>query len=90
MNEAKSYTIRVFNDQYVIQSDEPDEFVYSAAQRLDKLMHEIAEKNKNIDQKKVAILAALRLANQLVHMEHQHNDALQKEQELIAIVDSVY
>jgi cell division protein ZapA len=89
MNEAKNYTIRVFNDQYVIQSDEPDELVRSAAQRVDALMHEIAAKNKNIDQKKVAVLAALRLASQLVHMEYLCDDVRRKEQELIVIADSV-
>jgi cell division protein ZapA (FtsZ GTPase activity inhibitor) len=89
MNEAKNYTIRIFNDQYIIQSDEPDELVHSATQKVDALIHEITDKNKNIDPKKVAVLAALRLASQLVHMEYLCDDIRRKEQELIVIVDSV-
>ena len=89
MNEAKNYTIRVLNDQYVIQSDECEELVRRAVQLVDTCMLEILEKSKHIDQKKAAVLAALRLASQLVHKETQLDDVHHKEQELIAAVDNV-
>ncbi len=89
MSEAKNYTIRVLNDQYVIQSDEHEELVHRAVQLVDTCMLEILEKSKHIDQKKAAVLAALRLASQLVHKETQLDDVHHKEQELIAAVDNV-
>ncbi len=89
MNEAKNYTIRVLNDQYVIQSDECEDLVHRAAQLVDACMLEILEKSKYVDHKKAAVLAALRLASQLVKQEAQLEGIHYKEQELLAAIDGV-
>lgn len=89
MNEAKTYTIRILNDEYVIQSDEQKEVIDRASFLVNTFMQEILSKSKHIDQKKVAVLTALRLAGQLIHLESQIDDARVKEQELVVSIESM-
>lgn len=89
MNKTKSYTIRILNDQYTIESDDSDELVIEAAQRVDMLMRELAEENRPIDQKKIALVVALRLASQLIHLEGELKSIGHIEQKLAAVVSSI-
>lgn len=86
MNEAKNYTIQVLNDQYVIKTDEAQEQVDEAAQLVNALMYEIVEKNKYIDHKKAAVLAALRVASQLVDLQTHQASVQRREQELADMI----
>lgn len=88
MNNTRSYTIRVLNDQYIIESDDSEEFVLSAVQRIDTHIHEVCAKN-DIDLKRAYILVALRLAGQLIRMEQDLVSVHQIEKHLISLVDSV-
>lgn len=89
MSEMKNYTIKVLNDRYIVQSDEQEDFVLKTAQLVDMFAHEILEKNKHIDHKKVAVLAALRLAGQVIHMENKISNIHHKECEIMAVMDTV-
>jgi cell division protein ZapA (FtsZ GTPase activity inhibitor) len=89
MNKAKSYTIRILNDQFTIESDDSEELVFSAAQRVDTCMREIIEHNKSIDHKKIALVVALRLASQLIHLESELKGIQHIEQKLAEVVSSM-
>lgn len=89
MNEAKNYNIRILNDEYVIQSDEQKEIIDRASFLVNTFMQETLNKSKHIDQKKVAVLTALRLAGQVIHLENQIDDARMKEQELVTTIESM-
>ncbi len=87
MNEAKNYTIRVLNDQYVIKSDESQEHIDASAHLVNELIHEIVEHNKHIDHKKAAVLVALRIASRAVHMQEELKSVRCKEQGIIAALE---
>lgn len=75
MSKAKNLKVTIFGEPYTLASDEADEHVLKTAQLLDSLMQDIAQASKISDTKKIAVLAGLRIASQLV--------ALKAEQEAI-------
>lgn len=87
MNEAKNYTIRVLNDQYVVKSDETQEHIDASAHMVNQLINEILEHNKHIDHKKVAILAALRIASSALHAQEELGLVRNKEQDMIMMLE---
>ena len=76
MNTKKSYKVTIFGDQYTLVSDESEQRVVQSASLVDTLMKEIAAASKISDHKKIAVLAALRLASKLDALESEvsHSD----------------
>lgn len=73
MNEAKTYSLTIFNDTYTIRSDESEERIIQAAEKVDTLMHQIAAK-ASLEPKRIAVLAALRIASSLISEAHEHSE----------------
>lgn len=82
MNEKKSYKVQIFEEQYVLSSDESEALVLKAAQIVDTAMKEISHHFAITDTKKIAVLSALRIASKMLHYE-QHHDT--QEQKMIAL-----
>jgi cell division protein ZapA (FtsZ GTPase activity inhibitor) len=72
MNEKKSYKVQIFEETYVLSSDEPEALVVKAAEMVDASMKEISHKFAITDVKKIAVLTALRIADKLLHGEREH------------------
>jgi len=68
--EKKKLKIEIFNEQYSFVSDESEQDIVKASQLVDALMREIADKSGLHDGKKIAVLAALRIANRIVNLEN--------------------
>lgn len=85
--EKNKLKIEIFNDQYCLVSDEKEADILSAAHMVDKLMREIADKSNLNDEKKLAVLAALRIASQLVHLENSLQYYNQKHLEFTDIIE---
>ncbi len=83
MNKTKNYRINIFGDQYNLISDESQEHITKTAAMVDALMKEIADKSKLSDAKKIAVLAALQLANSLAHVESERNTNNDVKEKLI-------
>jgi len=73
MNEKKSYKVKIFEELYVLSSDESEALVLKAAELVDVSMKEISHHSAITDVKKIAVLSALRIANQLLHCEREHD-----------------
>ncbi|PKN03863.1 hypothetical protein CVU75_00095 [Candidatus Dependentiae bacterium HGW-Dependentiae-1] len=87
MSEIRNYSVVICQDTYAIRSDEPHEQILQAAAKVDMLMQDIAQHYGGTDGKKIAVLAALRLANALVNLELTLEKRHIKEQELIYTID---
>jgi len=79
--EKKKIKIEIFNDQYSLISDEKEDELLQASQFVDSLMKEISDKSSLKDEKKIAVLAALRIASRLINLENslQYYEGRQKE-----------
>jgi cell division protein ZapA (FtsZ GTPase activity inhibitor) len=82
MNEKKSYKVQIFEEQYVLSSDESEALVLKAAELVDLAMKEISHHFAITDVKKIAVLSALRIANKLLHCEREHGN---NEQRMVAL-----
>lgn len=87
MNEAKQYKVLIFGDQYTLISDEPQEQVMRSAVIVDSYMKEIAQKLPYLDEKKVAVLSAVRLASQFIGSQVAQECDKKKQEMLIQFID---
>jgi cell division protein ZapA (FtsZ GTPase activity inhibitor) len=85
--EAKSLKLRIFDKEYTIVSDESEERVKQTAYLVDSLMREIVEHAKKLPEERIAVLAALRLASQLLAIESKEKQATAKAESLNALLD---
>ena len=86
MNEKKSYKVQIFEEHYVLSSDESEALVLEAAKMVDLAMKEISHHFAIADAKKVAVLSALRIASKLLHSERNHGT---QEQRVVALKDYI-
>jgi cell division protein ZapA len=74
---TSSPTIRVeiYNQTYNIRSDGDTEYIVQLAEFVDSRMREISSGTLTVDSLKVAILAALHIADELHRLKHVHEQA---------------
>jgi cell division protein ZapA len=82
MNEKKNYKVQIFEEHYVLLSDEPEAFVLKIAETVDAVMKDISHQSMITDPKKIAVLSALRIADRLLSLER---DYLKDQQNNIAL-----
>jgi cell division protein ZapA (FtsZ GTPase activity inhibitor) len=82
MNEKKSYKVHIFEEQYVLSSNEPEAIVLKAAEVVDLAMKEISHHFAITDTKKIAVLSALRIASMLLQYECEYSN---REQRIAAL-----
>ena len=72
--DSMEQTIRVeiYNQTYSIRSDGDNEYILRLAEYVDQKMREISSGTLTVDSLKVAILAALHIADELHQHKHQH------------------
>ena len=77
MDPAGTPTIRVeiYNQTYNIRSDGDSEYVTGLAEFVDQRMREISSGTLTVDSLKVAILAALHIADELHRLKRLHEQA---------------
>ena len=81
--EAKSYKISIIDDQYSLISDETESHIIKSGALVDQYMKNIAQKSAITDGKKIAVLASLQLASQLIHAQEALEQNMKKQQALI-------
>jgi cell division protein ZapA (FtsZ GTPase activity inhibitor) len=87
MNEKKSYKVHIFEEHYVLVSDQSEAFVLKAAEIVDVAMKEISKQFSITDPKKIAVLSALRLADKLLNYETMHLQEQKKKRALGNYID---
>lgn len=65
----KKYRAHIFGDTYAIVSDEKEVLILEAVKIVDGVMRDIADASQVVDPKKIAVLAALKIATRALHVE---------------------
>lgn len=76
----KTTHVRIFGQEYIIKGDEDSEYIEKLAQRVDGTMRQVARRTPGISSTKVAVLAALNLADELKKLRAEKNLTDQKVQ----------
>ena len=76
-NDAVAPTIKVeiYDQSYTIRSDGDSEYIRLLADYVDRRMREISSGTLTVDSRKVAILAALYIADELHQLQKVHDQA---------------
>jgi cell division protein ZapA len=67
--------VEIYNQTYNIRSDGDTEYIIQLAEFVDSRMREISSGTLTVDSLKVAILAALHVADELHRLKHLHEHA---------------
>ncbi len=67
--------VEIYNQTYNIRSDGDSEYVINLAEFVDRRMREISSGTLTVDSLKVAILAALHIADELHRLKRLHEQA---------------
>lgn len=86
-NSAKKYSLRIFDDDYTILSDEAEAHVVQLAQQVDNIMNDIARKSGGMDPKRIAVLAALKIASSLFALESEFKGYEKHHQRLVDLIE---
>lgn len=86
-SEAKHIKIQILDEEYSLISDESSEDIIKAAHHVDLLMKGILEQTRLNDHKKIAILASLQIANELLKVKEKLQDTQEKESGLIEQIE---
>ena len=66
--------VQIFGQTYSIQGELDGKYVQKLAKYVDDKMHDIADVTKTVDTQKVAVLAALAIADELHSMQRDRGD----------------
>lgn len=62
---SQSYKVVIYNQTYSLRSEHDPDYIHELAEYVDKRMNEIARATMTVDSLRVAILAALQIADEL-------------------------
>ncbi len=85
--EKKRYKIEIFGEEYTIVSDEQEDRIVKSAEMVDLLMKQIVENSQSTDIKKVAVLVALRMANDALILQQEIELIRESQEKLLKQVD---
>lgn len=73
-NMSAPVKVQIFGQVYSIQGELDGKYVQKLAKFVDEKMHEIADVTKTVDTQKVAVLAALAIADELHSLQRDRGD----------------
>ncbi len=90
--DSKQVTaVKIFNQTYQVSSGDDPEYVKQLARYVDKVMTEVSEKTSAVDSLKVAVLAALNIADECFvarnQLEALDDTVTEKSEEMISLLD---
>lgn len=89
--ESKSIRVQIFGMEYSLKSDNSEEYVNEVAQYVDTKIRNLSENTTVKSQTKIAVLAALNIADELFRVRDKYSKALakidQKSEELSDSID---
>lgn len=59
-------TVNIMGDDYILRGSSTTDQIYRVGRYVDKLMKSLAEKNTQVSKHKIAVLAAINLADELM------------------------
>ena len=86
-NKTRTCKITIYGETYSLVTSESEEHLVIAAKMVDSLMREIVNKAPHTEEKKCALLAALRIASKVLLLEAEKEQGALKEQHLIKVIE---
>ena len=71
---SQSYKVVIYNQTYSLRSEHGEDYIKELAALVDRRMNEIARATMTVDSLRVAILAALQIADELHQLRRELKD----------------
>ncbi len=84
---TETYKVLIHEDEYQLVSDEAETHVLKAAERVNEIMKKLASGAEAVNKRKVAVMAAIQLASELLHMQEDRAKREQQEKDLASLVE---
>lgn len=84
MVSPKSVTVNIYGQDYTLRGDTDSAYVEKVASLVDQKMKEVSANSNLKAVEKVAILAAVNLADELLRERHSHSQSLAKLEERVS------
>lgn len=72
--EKSRVTIMIMGEEYVLRGNSSPEEMHRVGRYVDRLMRTLSEKNVQMSKHKIAVLAALNLADELLKLKEAETD----------------
>jgi cell division protein ZapA len=79
--EKSRVTVTIMGEEYILKSSSTPEAMHQVGRYVDRLMSNLADKNFQMSKQKIAVLAALNLADELLRLKEEKLVALETPQE---------
>lgn len=76
MPDITRTSVVIYGEEYPLRSDLGDEFVQGLARMVDNRMRALAGRHPRVPSGRLAVLTALTLAEELVTLQQEHNEAV--------------
>lgn len=76
MIDPAKVTVSIYGHEYTLRGDADAEYVEKVAGLVDRKMHEVADSSSAMSTTKVAILAAINIADELFRERQKRHEAL--------------
>ena len=76
--EPQSIRVVIYDQEYFMRGDLNQEYIQKLAQYLDTKMRSIAERTRTVDTLRVAMLAALNVADEYHQLKARYEEATQR------------
>jgi len=70
------FNVTIFNEQYVIKGEADQAYIEKVASYVDNKMEQIAEMNTMLSAKQIAVLVALNVADEYLHLRHDYDELI--------------
>ncbi len=74
--EQSRVTVTIMDQKYVIKGGESPKYLEKVANYVDRKMHEVSRNNSKLQPLKVAVLAALNIADELNKLQEDYDDLI--------------
>jgi cell division protein ZapA len=81
--EPRSIRVVIFDQEYFMRGDLNEEYIQKLAKYLDTKMRSIAERTRTVDTLRVAMLAALNVADEYHQMKARYEEATQHMDKIV-------
>lgn len=83
MMKTNNYKLSIFGEHYCVVSDESPDAVQKAALLVDGVIKEISAKAAHVEEKRIAVLAALQMASRIISLESAITENQARQHKLV-------
>jgi cell division protein ZapA len=85
---VKNIQVQIFDKTYTLQGDLDSAYVEKLAQTVDSRMRSLAQASGSVDSGRLAVLAALHLADELEGQRRERGDLRRRVERCVRLVES--